>query len=389
MEILPVPQSAGLAVGTNLKFQLLAADGQARSGRLLTARGVVDTPVFMPVATQGALKTVPIWQVKGLGVKALLTNSYHLYLNPGDGLVHAMGGVHRWMGWNGLVITDSGGYQVFSLPRREITEEGVEFSVANGKPLLLTAEKVMAIQQQLGSDIAMAFDECLAYPSSYQKARQSMERTLRWAKRCVAVHNAEQQALFGIVQGGAYADLRRGCAEELAAFNLPGMAIGGLSVGEGLSVMAEVLGYTVEHLPADRPRYLMGVGLPEDLLAAIEAGIDMCDCVIPTKYARSGVLFTRVGRLRITRSEYRKDCFPIDSACSCKTCTQHTRAYLHHLFRCGDPLAQTLGTIHNLHFYLWLMEEARHAIIQKRFLAFKRQFLFNYQRESKKHSRVS
>ncbi len=382
---------------TPLKFELCSTDGQARRGKLISAWGEVETPVFMPVASQGAIKTLPIWQGQKLGVGALLSNSYHLHLQPGEDLVHAAGGIHRWMGWQGLVITDSGGYQVFSLPKRKITEEGVSFITQRGE-LRLTPEKAMEIQQKLGADIVMVLDECLAYPASYKMARQAMERTVRWAERCQTAHHRadhrqadhhQGQALFAIVQGGTHADLRQGCVEQLAALNLAGMAIGGLSVGEGIEVMTTVLGFTVEHMPADRPRYLMGVGLPEDILTAVEMGIDMCDCVIPTKYARSGVLFTRVGRLRITGGSYRKDGFPIDSDCDCLTCRHHSRAYLHHLFRNRDPLSQTLATIHNLHFYLGLMSQARQAITEKRFSAFKRETLALYQREGKKNQRVS
>ncbi len=373
------------------RFRIVKTDpgSNARVGMIETGRGEIPTPAFMPVATQAALKGVLPSQAAAAGARILLANAYHLHLQPGEDLVASQGGLHAFMDWPHPIITDSGGYQVFSLPDRKISEEGVAFRFQkDGRPVTLTPESSMAIQEKLGSDIAMAFDECVAYPAPYAYAREAMERTVRWALRCREAHSREEQALFGIVQGGTYPDLRQGCAEEIAALDLPGIAIGGLSVGEGLEVMEEVLGHTVPHLPADRPRYLMGVGLPEDILAYVEAGVDMSDCVIPTKYARSGVLFTRVGRLRITRRQYRKDRYPPDTACACPVCGRFSRAYLHHLFAANEILGPMLASVHNLNFYLTLMEEIRAAITEGRFSAFKKEFLTEYNREEKKTRHV-
>jgi queuine tRNA-ribosyltransferase len=390
-----------MAAPLTVSFRLLKTDSRsgARLGMLSTPRGEFPTPLFMPVATQAALKAVDPERAEALGARLLLANAYHLHLRPGEDVVAALGGVHKFMGWPGGIITDSGGYQVFSLPDRVIDEEGVRFRVEKGgRPVVLTPERALAIQRQLGADIAMAFDECVAYPAPYPYAKEAMERTVRWAARCVAAHRQLEQeaaaqgkpaqALFGIVQGSTYPDLRRACAEGIRALDLPGIAIGGLSVGEGLDVMSEVLGYTVPHLPADRPRYLMGVGLPEDLLASVEAGMDMSDCVIPTKYARSGILFTRVGRMRITRPHFRRDKFPPDTNCACYTCRTFSRAYLHHLFTADEILGDTLASIHNLHFYAELMALIRDAIAAERFPEFKSEFLQTYLREDKKHRNV-
>ena len=373
-----------------LEFQLIKTDPSgARLGKLTTARGEVATPAFMPVATQAAVKAVlPEW-IGGRGGVMILSNSYHLHLRPGEGVIETLGGLHRFMNWPHPIITDSGGYQVFSLPGREVSEEGVQFRMEkNGRPVTLTPETAVAIQEKLGADIIMAFDEPVAYPTPYAYAKQAMERTVRWAERCVRAHARADQVLFGIVQGSTFSDLRRASAEATAGLGLPGIAVGGLSVGEGLEVMAEVLSFTVPYLPVDKPRYLMGVGLPEDLLAAVEAGMDLCDCVIPTKYARSGVLFTRVGRLRVSNAQYRKDRFPPDTNCACYTCTHYSRAYLHHLFQTGEILGASLASIHNLHFYLNLMEDIRRAISEERFPSFKTEFLAAYQRQNRKSRHV-
>jgi queuine tRNA-ribosyltransferase len=372
-------------------FKLLKTDARsgARLGVITTAKGEIPTPLFMPVATQGAIKAVEPERIAETGVRILLANAYHLHLKPGEDIVASQGGLHRFMNWPHLIITDSGGYQVFSLPKREIEEEGVRFQFEQfGKPVVLSPESSIAIQEKLGADIIMAFDECVAFPTPHAYAKQAMERTVRWARRCAAAHTRPDQALFPIVQGSTYADLRKDCAEALAELDLPGIAVGGLSVGEGLDVMREVLSYTVPHLPRDKPRYLMGVGLPEDILAAVEAGMDMSDCIIPTKYARSGMLFTAVGRLRITRPNYRRDKYPPDTDCPCYTCQHYTRAYLHHLFQADEILGDTLATIHNVHFYQRLMERIRQAIAEDRFLEFKREFLQGYQREDKKTKNV-
>jgi len=287
------------------------------------------------------------------------------------------------------IITDSGGYQVFSLPNVQVDDAGVRFRMEKGgQPVELTPEKAIAIQQKLGADVMMAFDECVSYPAPYEAAKTAMERTVGWARRCRESWTNPEQALFGIVQGSTYPDLRRECAERIAELELSGIAVGGLSVGEGLDTMREVLAFTVPHLPEDRPRYLMGVGLPEDILAAVELGIDMSDCVIPTKYARTGVIFTQVGRLRVMNNDYRKDRFPPDTACRCYTCENYTRAYLHHLFHAGEIFGQTLATIHNIAFYMNLMADIRQAIRGDRFPAFKAEFLERYLREGKKRRRV-
>jgi queuine tRNA-ribosyltransferase len=373
------------------QFRVLRTDpeSRARLGEIETARGTVPTPVFMPVATQGTVKAMLPEQAAEAGARILLANAYHLHLQPGEDVIAAQGGLHRFMNWPHLIITDSGGYQVFSLPNRRIGEDGVRFQYEkDGRPVTLTPEGSIAIQQQLGSDVAMAFDECVAFPTPHGYAKEAMERTVRWAQRCKAAHTASEQVLFGIVQGSTYPDLRKQCAEEIAALELPGIAIGGLSVGEGLEVMVDVLEHTVPHLPPERPRYLMGVGLPEDILAHVEAGIDMSDCIIPTKYARSGILFTQVGRMRITRRNYRRDKFPVDTNCRCTVCSHYSRAYLHHLFQADEILGQMLATLHNVHFYLKLMEDIRAALAEGRFGSFKRQFLADYLREEKKTRHV-
>ena len=374
-----------------LRFRVTKTDSRtgARLGVLSTRAGEIPTPTFMPVATQGTIKALAPEQVAATGARILLANTYHLHLRPGEAVVAAAGGLHRFMNWPHLIITDSGGYQVFSLPTREVSEEGVRFVMEKrGRPVLLTPEDSIAIQEKLGADIVMAFDECIGYPAPYAYAREAMERTVRWARRCKAAQSRSDQALFGIVQGGMHQDLRRACAEEIAALELPGTAIGGLSVGEGPELLAEVLAYTAPLLPADRPRYLMGLGLPEDLLTSVEAGMDMSDCVIPTKYARAGMLFTGVGRLRVANAPYRKDRFPPDTDCDCYTCANYSRAYLHHLFAAGEIFGQTLASIHNVHFYLRLMAQIREAIAAERFSEFKSEFLARYRREDKKTRHV-
>ena len=372
-------------------FTVLATDSgcAARAGMLHTDKGEVPTPAFMPVATQASVKGLLPEQAAEPGTRIILANAYHLHLQPGEDVVAALGGLHHFMHWPHLIITDSGGYQVFSLPLREILEDGVHFRMEkNGRPVVLSPESSIAIQERLGADIIMAFDECVAFPAPYAYAKDAMERTLRWAARCKAAHTRADQQLFGIVQGSTYPDLRKACAEGIAELDFPGVAVGGLSVGEGLEIMQEVLGYTVPHLPAHKPRYLMGVGLPEDILAYIEQGMDMSDCVIPTKYARTGVLFTGVGRLRIMNAPYRRDKFPPDTNCDCYTCRNYSRAYLHHLFHAGEILGHTLASIHNLHFYAKLMADARAAILENRFVAYKRDFLDQYLRLSKKSRHV-
>ncbi len=355
-----------------MKFDLLATSGQARRGRLELAHGVVETPVFMPVGTAGTVKSVTPDEVKDLGAQIILGNTFHLWLRPGLEVISAFGGLHDFMRWHGPILTDSGGFQVYSLTHlRKITEEGVKFnSPIDGARLMLTPETSMAIQSTLNSDIVMIFDECTPYPADWPTARVSMELSLRWAERSKTAHAGNPNALFGIVQGGMFEDLRDQSVQELTRIGFDGYAIGGLSVGEPKEDMARILAHTAPKLPTDRPRYLMGVGTPEDLVFAVGQGIDMFDCVMPTRNARHGVLFTRYGDLRIKNARHRLDAGPLDPSCDCYTCRNYSRAYLHHLFRAGESLAGRLNTIHNLHYYQTLMAEMRAAIEAGRYAEF-------------------
>jgi queuine tRNA-ribosyltransferase len=352
-----------------MKYELLGHDGQARRGRLTLAHGVVETPVFMPVGTYGVVKTLVPEEVKALGAQIVLGNTFHLWLRPGLEVIAGFGGLHGFMGWDGPILTDSGGFQVYSLTHlRKITEEGVKFaSPLDGQRLMLSPEKSMEIQKVLNSDIVMIFDECTPYPADWQVAKESMELSLRWAARSKAAHAGNPNALFGIVQGGMHEDLRERSLAELTSIGFDGYAIGGLSVGEPKADMARILKHTAPQLPEDRPRYLMGVGTPEDIVFAVAQGIDMFDCVMPTRNARHGVLFTRQGDLRIKNARHRTDPGPIDPTCDCYTCRHFSRAYLHHLFRSGETLCGRLNTIHNLHYYQTLMRELRQAIEQDQF----------------------
>lgn len=365
-----------------LRFALEARDSSARAGRLSTPHGEVLTPVFMPVGTHGAVRALTPAQLRETGVSVVLANAYHLALRPGEQLVRKAGGLHRFMSWDGPILTDSGGFQVFSLPDKEISRDGVKFrSEIDGSGILLTPERAIEIQRALGADIVMAFDECTPYPASRALARRGVENTLRWLERCVAAHDSHpdgEQSLFGIVQGSVYPELRTECAEAVVKLDLPGVAIGGVSVGEGLEELKRIVGVTAPLLPDDRPRYLMGVGLPEDLLESVELGMDMFDCVIPTRYARSATLFTRRGRIRMTHRRYRGDGYPIDLSCDCYACSTFTRAYIHHLYQGNEILGTILGAIHNLAFYQRLMAEMRSAILAGRFRAFKTEFLGEY-----------
>jgi len=354
-----------------MQFDLLTRDGAARRGRLTTAHGVIETPVFMPVGTYGVVKSLTPDEVRALGAQIVLGNTFHLWLRPGLEVIAAHGGLHGFMRWDGPILTDSGGFQVYSLTHlRKISEEGVRFaSPLNGDRLLLTPEKSMEIQRVLNSDIVMIFDECTPYPADRQTARTSMELSLRWAARSKAAHAGNPNALFGIVQGGMYEDLRDESLAQLTRIGFDGYAIGGLSVGEPKEDMARILTHTAPRLPEDKPRYLMGVGTPEDLVYAVSRGIDMFDCVMPTRNARHGVLFTRHGDLRIKNAKYRSDLGPIDETCDCYTCRNFSRGYLHHLFRTGETLAGRLNSIHNLHYYQTLMRELRAAIEQGRLTA--------------------
>ena len=356
-------------------FELLSRDGAARRGRMRTARGIVETPQFMPVGTAGAVKAVTPGELRAVGTTILLGNTYHLYLRPGHATVRDLGGLHRFMGWDGPILTDSGGFQVFSLEGlRTIDERGVRFrSHLDGSTHELTPELSMEIQVALGSDVAMAFDECPPLPSPREAIAAAVDRTTRWARRCRDAWRGDG-VLFGIVQGGPHADLRARSAEALVALDFPGYAVGGVSVGEPPEAIAGAARLTAAMLPDDRPRYLMGVGRPEDLVEAVAAGIDLFDCVMPTRNARNGQLFTSEGRINIKNEAHRADPRPLDPACSCETCRGYSRAYLRHLYLSKEILASRLNTIHNLAYYLRLMGDVRAAIEEGRFEAFRQAF---------------
>jgi len=359
-----------------MRFELLASDGAARRGRLTLAHGAVETPVFMPVGTYGTVKAMAPDELERLGFRIVLGNTFHLWLRPGTEVIGAHAGLHRFMGWPHAILTDSGGFQVFSLGAlRKVSEEGVAFaSPVNGDRLFLTPERSMEIQRALDSDIVMAFDECTPWPATREEAARSMELSMRWAARSKAAHGDNRNALFGIVQGGVFEDLRRASVDRLVSLGFPGYAIGGLSVGEPKDDMLRVLAATAPRLPADRPRYLMGVGTPEDLVAGVRAGVDMFDCVLPTRNARNGWLFTRFGDLKIRNAGYRADLAPVDETCACPTCRHFTRAYLHHLQRVNEILGARLATAHNLHYYQWLAASMRDAVQAGRFDAFAASF---------------
>jgi queuine tRNA-ribosyltransferase len=361
-----------------LQFDLLTRDGQARRGRLKFPRGIVETPAFMPVGTYGTVKAMTPEELTGIGAQIILGNTFHLMLRPGMDVIRAHEGLHRFMHWDGPILTDSGGFQVFSLATlRKITEEGVSFrSPVNGDAVMLTPERSMQVQRDLDADIVMIFDECTPYPATESQARKSMELSLRWAARSRAEFDRLENphALFGIVQGGMYEPLRRESIEALASIGFDGYAIGGLAVGEPKQERERVLEALEPHLPAQRPRYLMGVGTPEDLIEAVSRGVDMFDCVMPTRHARNGHLFTSSGVVKIRNARYEADTGPLDERCECYTCRNYSRAYLRHLDRCGEILAARLGTIHNLFFYLQLMRTLREAIEQQRFESFRREF---------------
>ncbi|MCL4470656.1 MAG: tRNA guanosine(34) transglycosylase Tgt [Sulfuricella sp.] len=359
-----------------MKFELHASDGLARRGTLTLAHGAVETPAFMPVGTYGTVKAMSPAELKEIGVHIVLGNTFHLWLRPGMEVIEAHGGLHRFMGWDGPILTDSGGFQVFSLGElRKITEEGVKFqSPVNGDRCFLTPEESMRIQKVLNSDIVMIFDECTPYPADLPQAADSMRMSLRWAERSKRAHEGNANALFGIVQGGMHESLRDESLAGLVNIGFDGYAVGGLSVGEPKEDMLRILSHTVPQLPPDKPRYLMGVGTPEDIVDAVERGIDMFDCVMPTRNARNGWLFTRFGTVKIKNARYRLDMRPLDEACGCYTCRNFTRSYLHHLHRIGEILGARLNTIHNLHYYQELMQGIRRAIEEGRFADFVRQF---------------
>ena len=369
-----------------MKFTLKKKDPSgARRGTLTTPHGTIETPIFMPVGTHAAMKAMTPVQVEECGAQIILSNTYHLHLRPGEGLIEKAGGLHRFMAWDGPILTDSGGFQVFSLPNKRITEDGAYFKhEITGEEVFLDPARAMTIQEALGADIIMAFDECIPYPCDKRYAEQSTRKTLRWAEQCKKAHTRKDQALFGIVQGSVFEDLRALCARELVDMDFPGYAIGGVSVGEGLELLKKVVAMTSPFLPEDKPRYLMGVGLPEDILESVERGMDMFDCVIPTRYARSATLFTNRGKIRLTNKNYRRDFYPVDPTCDCYTCRNFTRAYLHHLFNANEVLSAILASIHNVHFYLNMMAEIRRAIEDDRFGEFKRTFLEEYLKGEKR-----
>lgn len=352
-------------------------DGAARTGRLTTAHGAIETPVFMPVGTQGTVKSLCPTDLHDLGAQIILGNTYHLYLRPGDELVARLGGLHRFMGWDGPILTDSGGFQVFSLSGlRRITEEGVTFSShIDGSNHLFSPEKVISIQRNLGSDIMMVLDECVPFGADRAYTEKSLALTTRWAARCRKAHPSGDrgQLLFGIVQGGFFKDLRAESARQLIDLDFEGYALGGLSVGESRAEMYDILDDATPLLPADKPRYLMGVGAPRDLLAGMAAGIDMFDCVLPTRNARNGTLFTTKGKVNIKRAEYREDDSPLDPDCPCYACRTFSKAYLRHLYIARELLSYRLNTLHNLTFFSQMMERSRQAIREGRFAAFRRE----------------
>jgi queuine tRNA-ribosyltransferase len=360
-----------------LTFEIIANEDGARFGRLLTPHGEVMTPAFMPVGTRAAVKAMAPDELRALGYRMVLANAYHLAVRPGADLVNQMGGVARFMGFAGAVLTDSGGYQAMSLASiNSIDEEGIRFrSHLDGSALMLTPETAMDIQQKLGSDIMMALDECTPFPAEHSRARASLEMTARWAERCLAARTSTGQALFGIVQGSIYPDLRKVSAAQITSMPFDGYAVGGLSVGEPKGAMREIAALSASMLPAPTPRYLMGVGTPQDLLAGVAMGYDMFDCVLPTRNARNGSAFTSEGRISIKRAEHQRDERPLDPRCECRSCTHFTRAYLRHLYMSGEILAARALTEHNLFFYARLMREAQAAIASRTYKVFAKYWL--------------
>ena len=360
-----------------MKFSLHHTDGQARRGTVHLKHGIVETPAFMPVGTYGTVKAMSPLELDDINAHIVLGNTFHLWLRPGLDVIAAHGGLHQFMGWDKPILTDSGGFQVFSLgAMRKISEEGVKFqSPINGDTCFLTPEESMRIQQVLNADIVMIFDECTPYPATHKEAEDSMQLSLRWAQRSKDAHQGNDNALFGIIQGGMYEDLRDISLNGLTAIDFDGFAIGGLSVGEPKEDMKRILAHTAPKMPVNKPRYLMGVGTPEDLVNAVSQGIDMFDCVMPTRNARNGWLFTQYGDVKIKNATYKMDMQPLDADCTCYTCQHFTRAYLHHLHKVGEILGARLNTIHNLHYYQVLMQSMRDAIEANQFDAFKADFI--------------
>ena len=367
-----------------MKFNVIdrSSEGRARTGRLETEHGSFDTPVFMPVGTQGSVKSLSPEELKILGARVILGNTYHLYIRPGHKTIEKLGGLHHFMNWDRSILTDSGGFQVYSLSKlRKITEEGVTFqSHIDGSRHFIGPLEAMQIQTSLGSDIMMAFDECAPFPAKYEYVSNSVRLTTLWASRCIDMRADNQQALFGIVQGGVYDDLREQSAKELVAMDFDGYALGGLAVGEDSDTRLRIIDQTIDFLPPDKPIYLMGVGRPEDILEAVILGVDMFDCVMPTRNARNGTLFTSNGKLIIKNSRYMDDEQPIEEGCGCYTCNNYSRAYLRHLFMANELLAYRLNSIHNLYYYIHLLESIRNAIRGDR-LASYREYFYNLRNE--------
>lgn len=365
-----------------ITYELVAEDRLtgARAGLLHTPHGTFKTPMFMPVGTQASVKTVTPEELHEMGAQFILGNTYHLFLRPGTALIREAGGLHRFMNWDGGILTDSGGFQVFSLgERRKITEEGVYFrSHIDGSTQFLSPEVATKAQEALGSDIAMAFDECIPYPAEYDYAKASTERTARWAERCIRAHTRTDRGMFGIVQGGIYKDLRQMSARQIASLPFDGLAIGGLSVGEPHEVMYDILEHTMQWLPRDKARYLMGVGTPDCLVEGVARGVDMFDCVFPTRVARNGMAMVHTGRINIKNKQYERDFSPLEEGCGCYACRHFTRAYIRHLYKAEEILALRLLTIHNLYFLLQFMRDMRQSIIDGQFTTFRDQFLRQY-----------
>lgn len=366
-----------------VRYELIkkSGDTRARLGKVHTPHGSIDTPVFMPVGTQATVKAMTPDELKDMGAQIILSNTYHLYMRPGEKLIERAGGLHKFMNWDRAILTDSGGFQVFSLSNlRDIKEEGVTFkSHIDGSRHFISPEKAIEIQNALGADIIMCFDECTPYPCDREYASNSLERTIRWAKRCKDAHkNTEKQSLFGIIQGGMYKELREHSVEEMVKIDFPGYSIGGLSIGEPKPIMYEVLDWTVHLLPENKPRYLMGVGSPDCLIEGVIWGIDMFDCVLPTRIARNGTVFTSHGKLVIRNAEYSEDLRPLDEECSCYTCRNYSRAYIRHLFKAKEILGARLATIHNLYFLTKLMESIREAIKTDNLLKLRDEFYSKY-----------
>ena len=367
-----------------MKFTLHQTDGLARRGTVQLTHGDVQTPAFMPVGTYGSVKAMSPQEIHEMNAHIVLGNTFHLWLRPGLDVIKAHGGLHQFMGWDKPILTDSGGFQVFSLgAMRKISEKGVKFqSPINGDTCFLTPEESMRIQKVLNSDIVMIFDECTPYPATHTEAESSMQLSLRWAQRSKDAHQGNSNALFGIIQGGMFEDLRDTSLKGLTSIGFDGYAIGGLSVGEPKEDMKRILAHTAPQMPTDKPRYLMGVGTPEDLVNAVSYGVDMFDCVMPTRNARNGWLFTQYGDIKIKNASYKTDLSPLDADCTCYTCQNFTRAYLHHLHKVGEILGSRLNTIHNLHYYQVLMQDMRNAIENGTFTAFKTEF-FNKRKQLK------